>query len=74
MDDSSALTNGDYRAWHVGGAEVQQAAGMLTVQLQVAIPEALARLEAHAARSHRPVVDVARDIIHHRLQMSPLPD
>jgi hypothetical protein len=74
MDNPAALTNGDYQAWRVGGAEVQQAAGMLTVQLQVGIPEAVARLSAHAATTHRPVVDVARDIIHRRLQMAPIED
>jgi AmiR/NasT family two-component response regulator len=68
MNHPTAHTNGDYLA---GRAEVHQAAGMLTAQLQVRIPEALARLQAHAVATGRPVLDVARDVIAHRLQLLP---
>jgi AmiR/NasT family two-component response regulator len=68
MDHPTAHTNGDHLA---GRAEVHQAAGMLTAQLALRIPEALARLKAHAAATGRPVLDVARDVIAQRLQLSP---
>ena len=69
MDDPLALTNGDL----AGPAEIHQAAGMLTAQLEVSIIEAFTRLRAHAAATHRPVLDVSRDIIAHRVQL-PMPD
>jgi AmiR/NasT family two-component response regulator len=68
MDHPTAHTNGDYLG---GQAEVHQAAGMLSVQLELRIPEALARLKAHALATGRSVLDVARDVIAHRLQLSP---
>ena len=74
MVHPTAHTNGDYPD---GRAELHQAAGMLTAQLEVRIPEALARLHAHAAATGRPVLDVARDVIGRRLQLSrfePEPD
>ena len=46
---------------------------MLTAQLGVSIIEAFTRLRAHAAATHRPVLDVSRDIIAHRVQL-PMPD
>jgi anti-sigma regulatory factor (Ser/Thr protein kinase) len=69
MNHATAHTNGDYLG---GRAEVHQAAGMLTAQLELRIPEALARLEAHAVATGRPVLDVVRDVIAHRLQLSPV--
>ena len=50
--------------------EVHQATGMLVVQLDVRPPEALLRLEAHAFATGRPVLDVARDVIARRLDLS----
>jgi hypothetical protein len=50
-------------------AEVYQAAGMLTVQLDVKIPEALARLRAHAYAEERPLREVARDVVARRLRL-----
>jgi len=50
-----------------GRAEVPQATGMMAVQLDVPIPEALAQLRAAAYAAHRPVQDVARDVIARRL-------
>ncbi|MDJ0340384.1 ANTAR domain-containing protein [Streptomyces sp. H10-C2] len=41
-------------------AEVHQAAGILSVRLDVPLPEALVRLRAHAYTSDRPILDVAR--------------
>jgi hypothetical protein len=48
-------------------AEVYQAAGMITVQLDVNISEALARLRAHAYAGERPLREVARDVVAHQL-------
>jgi len=43
--------------------EVYQAQGMLTVQLEVGLEEALARLRAHAFAHGRNLLDVARDVL-----------
>ena len=52
-------------------AEIDQATGVLTVQLGVGIEEAFIRLRAHAfAHGHR-LADVASDIVSHRLRFSP---
>ena len=69
---SSALTNGD--GWEGIGAEVHQAAGMLTGQLGVSIEEALVWLRTHSAKANRPIVDVARDVLHRRLTALPPTD
>jgi hypothetical protein len=50
-------------------AEIYQAAGMVTVQLDVEITEALARLRAHAYAEGRPLWEVARDIVARRLRI-----
>jgi ANTAR domain len=50
-------------------AEVYQAAGMITVQLDVDIPEALARLRAHAYAEECSLREVARDVVAHRLRL-----
>ena len=50
-------------------AEIYQAAGMITVQLDVDIPEALARLRAHAYAEERPLREVARDVVGRRLRL-----
>lgn len=51
-------------------AEVHQATGMLTFQLQVPPGEALARLRGHAFATGRLVEDVAREIIARRLDLT----
>jgi hypothetical protein len=50
-------------------AEVYQAAGMITVQLDMDITEALARLRAHAYAEERPLREVARDVVARRLRL-----
>ncbi|QWF77852.1 GAF domain-containing protein [Amycolatopsis sp. CA-230715] len=50
-------------------AEVHQATGILAVQLDLPLGAALARLRAHAYRHDRALLDVARDIIAHRLHL-----
>jgi hypothetical protein len=50
-------------------AEVYQAAGMITVQLDVDISEALARLRAHAYAEECPLREVAHDVVARRLRL-----
>jgi ANTAR domain len=49
-------------------AEVHQAGGMISAQLEVGIVEALIRLRSHAYASGRPVAEVAADVIARRLR------
>ena len=50
-------------------AEIDQATGMLTMQLGTGIAEAFARLKAYAYTSDRRLADVARDIVARRLRL-----
>jgi ANTAR domain len=50
-------------------AEIDQATGMLTVQLGVPTAEAFARLRAYAYANDRRLADVARDIVARRLRL-----
>ena len=50
-------------------AEIDQATGMLTVQLGVPVMEAFARLRAYAYAQDRRLADVARDIVARRLRL-----
>ncbi|MFE6131908.1 GAF and ANTAR domain-containing protein [Streptomyces sp. NPDC056437] len=52
-------------------AVVHQATGMLSVQLDVPLPQALLRLRAHAYTDSRSIVDVAEDIVARRLRLAP---
>jgi len=54
-------------------AEIDQAAGMLTVQLGVSAAEAFARRRAFAYASDRRLAEVAGDIVARRLRLSPGP-
>jgi len=54
-----------------GRAEIPQATGMIAVQLAVSIPEALAQLRAAAFAAHRPILEIAEDVIARRLVFSP---
>ncbi|MGC9541978.1 GAF and ANTAR domain-containing protein [Streptomyces sp. UG1] len=51
--------------------QVYQATGMIMAQLGVATDEALARLRAHAFAHERTALDVARDVVAHRLRFDP---
>ena len=53
--------------------EIDQATGMLTVQLGVNAPEAYARLRAYAYARERRLADVAGDIVARRLRLDPDP-
>jgi hypothetical protein len=55
-------------------AEIDQATGMLTVQLGVSAAEAFARLRAYAYAQDRRLADVARDIVARRLRLYPGPE
>jgi len=48
-------------------AEIHQATGMVSVQLDVGAPEALARMRAHAFGHDRLLIEVARDVVGRRL-------
>jgi hypothetical protein len=50
-------------------AEVHQATGMISVQLQASVEEAFVRLRAHAFSARRPLADVARDVVERRLRL-----
>jgi hypothetical protein len=54
-------------------AEIDQATGMLTVQLSVTAAEAFARLRAYAYAQDRRLADVAGDIVARRLRLPPDP-
>lgn len=49
---------------------VHQAAGMVSVQLDISVAEALIRLRAHAFRSDRLISDVARDVVERHLRFA----
>jgi hypothetical protein len=51
-------------------AEIDQATGMVSAQLDVAIGEAFVRLRAYAYAQDRRLSDVARDIVARRLRLS----
>lgn len=49
---------------------VHQAAGMVSVQLEVSIGEALVRLRAHAFRTDRLLADVAQGVVDRQLRLA----
>ena len=55
-------TGGDFQ--HV----IHQASGVVSVQLEVSVGQALVRLRAHAFGNDRPLVEVAEDVVAHRLR------
>jgi hypothetical protein len=55
-------------------AEIDQATGMLTVQLGVHAAEAFVRLRAYAYAQERRLADVAGDIVARRLRLHPDPE
>jgi hypothetical protein len=50
-------------------AEVHQACGMLSVQLEIGLTEAAVRLRAHAYAEDRPLAEVAREVVARRLRL-----
>jgi ANTAR domain len=65
--------NGQARDLALHRAEIDQATGMLTVQLGVSAGEAFARLRAYAYSQDRRLADVAGDIVARRLRLHPDP-
>jgi GAF domain-containing protein len=59
----------DHGAFHL--AEVYQAAGMMMIQLEVAIDVALLHLRAYSFARNRPIGDVAKDVVARRLRFDP---
>jgi hypothetical protein len=55
-------------------AEIDQATGMLTVQLGIPVTEAFVRLRAYAYSEGRRLADVASDIVARRLRLPPDPE
>jgi len=51
-------------------AGVHQATGMISVQLNVSLAEALVRLRAHAYAQERPIAEVAADVVTRRLRFA----
>lgn len=51
-------------------AEVHQATGMVSAQLEVGLAEALVRLRAHAYAGDRPLAEVAADVVARRLRLA----
>ena len=48
---------------------VHQAAGMVSIKLDVSVAEALVRLRAHSFLTERPIDDVSRDVVERRLRL-----
>jgi len=66
---AGVLLNGQARDLALHRAEIDQATGMLTVQLGVQAGEAFARLRAYAYSQDRRLADVAGDIVGRRLRL-----
>jgi hypothetical protein len=61
-DDPEALSS----QW----AEIHQATGMVSAQLDVGMAIALECLRAHASTTERPLADVAADVVARRLRLT----
>ena len=71
-DDPEAEAHGDLLSEREGyRAEIDQATGMVSVQLDVKIDDAFARLRAYAYAKDRSLTDVARDVVARRLRFTP---
>ena len=67
------VTDGPEPPWVSGQsagyrAEVHQATGMISAQLEVTQAVALIRLRAYAFSQHRPLADVAADVVARRMR------
>ena len=54
-----------------GHREIHQATGMVSVQAAVGLTEALLLLRARAYSTERPLLDIASDVVHRRLNFPP---
>jgi len=68
-DEAGTTLNGQAPDLALHRAEIDQATGMLTVQLDVSAGEAFARLRAYAYSQQRRLADVAGDIVARRLRL-----
>ena len=68
-NEDGAWLDGQARDLALHRAEIDQATGMLTVQLGVSAAEAYARLRAYAYSQDRRLADVAGDIVARRLRL-----
>lgn len=69
LDDTRS--GGDHAGGHhIDEDEVHQATGVVMTQLGLPAADALARLRAHSFAHHRPLLDIARDVIEGRLQFT----
>lgn len=55
-------------------AVVHQATGVVKAQLNISIADAIVRLRAYAYAEERPIEDVARDVVEHRVRFDELSD
>jgi hypothetical protein len=69
MDSEREMSDRWYRTGVFEPAEVHQATGIVTVQLDVSCTEALALLRDYAAHSHRELIEVACDVLARQLQL-----
>ena len=72
MDPQSQSFEDEISGW-LEPDEVHQAAGMVSVQLDVPVAVAAMRLRAFAGAMDQALVDVACDLVARRLRLSPLP-
>jgi ANTAR domain len=72
-DEGAAGLDGQAPDLALHRAEIDQATGMLTVQLGVPAAEAFARLRAYAYSQNRRLAEVAGDIVARRLRLHPDP-
>jgi ANTAR domain len=68
-DEDGIAVDGQARDLALHRAEIDQATGMLTIQLGVPVAEAFARLRAYAYAQDRRLADVAGDIVARRLRL-----
>jgi hypothetical protein len=75
MSEAPGPADDDQAAsWLAGSPQVNQAAGMITVQLGVDVTEAISQLFNYARTTQQPLIDVASDVIGRRLRLSPPPE
>lgn len=71
IDETGGPCGGPFDDLGAYRAEIDQATGMLTVQLGVGIEDAFVRLRAYAYAQGRRLADVAADVVAHRLRFPP---
>ncbi|WP_233533241.1 ANTAR domain-containing protein [Antrihabitans sp. YC2-6] len=72
--DRADLTGAEWIRPEGSYQDVNVATGMLAARLRITLDDAFVRLRAHAFSQNRPLLDVARDVLEHRIQMDELRD